>query len=77
MSTFMTIARKLSLVRGIQSACTKSVEYILEKYNGNYLHDGVNNDTLKLVLFDVLQMPDELQKTLFEEAVKSVHQSYF
>lgn len=74
-SAFMTIARKLSLVRGIQPACIKSIEYILEKYSGDHLQDEVNGQGLRLVPFDVLQMPEEFQKTLFQEAVKSVLES--
>ncbi len=74
-SAFMTIARKLSLVRGIQPACIKSIEYILEKYSGKIFRESINNGGLKLVPFDVLQMPGKSNKTLFEEAVKSVLES--
>ena len=74
-SALMTIARKLTLVRGIQPECMKSIEYILEKYGTNLQLENEMGHEIELVPFDVLQMPEESEKTLFERAVKKVLES--
>ena len=72
MPSLLTMAGKLTLVRGIQPQCMGSIEYILKKFQMR----GQEKDTidLKLVPFDILEIPG-MSGTLFEQAVKKVLES--
>ena len=70
----LTMAGKLTLVRGIQPHCLRSVEYILHKFQIPKAVDSFEEQNLKLVPFDILKIPDS-SETLFERAVKRVLES--
>lgn len=70
----LTMAGKLTLVRGIQPHCLRSVEYILSKFQTKKEWDTADGQSLKLVPFDILEIPDS-SETLFERAVKKVLES--
>lgn len=70
----LTMAGKLTLVRGIQPHCLRSVEYILHKFQVPKAADISKEQNLKLVPFDILEIPDS-SETLFERAVKRVLES--
>lgn len=73
LNCLFTMASKLTLVRGIQPYCMKSIEYILRKFQKNETRDyGVQE--LRLVPFDILELPATTE-TLFEQAVKRVLES--
>ncbi|MCI8373109.1 MAG: hypothetical protein HFI75_12110 [Lachnospiraceae bacterium] len=71
-SSLLTMARKLTLVRGIQPQCLRSIEFILNKFHINSLPQKEQN--LILVPFDILEIPKS-SETLFERAVKKVLES--
>ena len=73
-SGLLTIARKLTLVRGIQPQCLHSIEYILNKFRVKRFPTNENESEMKLIPFDMLDMP-QTQGTLFEQAVKQVLES--
>lgn len=73
-SGLLTIARKLTLVRGIQPQCLYSIEYILNKFRVKRLPTNTEESEMKLIPFDMLDMP-QTQGTLFEQAVKQVLES--
>lgn len=70
-SGLLTIARKLTLVRGIQPQCLHSIEYVLNKFRVKRYSKSDEGEEIKLVPFDMLNMPNS-QETIFEQAVKHV-----
>lgn len=73
LKSLFTMASKLTLVRGIQPYCMKSIEYILRKFQVNEAKDYEVQE-LSLVPFDILELPSTTE-TLFEQAVKRVLES--
>lgn len=73
LKSLLTMASKLTLVRGIQPYCLKSIEFILHKFRMNN-EDIENKQELTLVSFDILEFPNTTE-TLFEQAVKRVLES--
>lgn len=74
-SGLMAMAGKLTLVRGIQPQCMRSIEYIFNKFNIKNEQKYSQNQELQLVPFDILEIPGNSPKTLFEKAVKKVLES--
>lgn len=70
-SRLLTLARKLTLVRGIQPQCMRSIEYILSKFSIKSDTGNMVEKNMELVPFDMLQLPQS-SETLFERAVKNV-----
>lgn len=73
LNSLFTMASKLTLVRGIQPYCLKSIEYILRKFQINDVKEKEAQE-LRLVPFDILELPSTTE-TLFEQAVKRVLES--
>ncbi len=73
LNSLFTMASKLTLVRGIQQYCMKSIEYILRKFQMNDAEEHEMQE-LQLVPFDILELPST-KETLFEQAVKRVLES--
>lgn len=73
LNSLFTMASKLTLVRGIQPYCLKSIEYILRKFQMNDAEEHEAQE-LRLVPFDILELPSTTE-TLFEQAVKRVLES--
>lgn len=71
LSRLLTLARKLTLVRGIQPQCMRSIEYILSKFSVKSDTENMAGQNMELVPFDMLQLPQS-SETLFERAVKNV-----
>lgn len=74
-SGLLAMAGKLTLVRGIQPQCMRSIEYIFNKFNIKNEQKNLQNQELQLVPFDILEIPNNSPKTLFEKAVKKVLES--
>lgn len=70
-SRLLTLARKLTLVRGIQPQCMRSIEYILSKFSIKSDTSNMAGQSMELVPFDMLELPQS-SETLFERAVKNV-----
>ena len=73
LKSLLTMASKLTLVRGIQPYCMKSMEYILHKFQNSKLTKKEVQELL-LVPFDILELPFT-PETLFEQAVRRVLES--
>ncbi len=73
LKSLLTMASKLTLVRGIQPYCMKSMEYIFQKFQTN-IYKKSDIQKLELVPFDILELPSTTE-TLFEQAVKRVLES--